>query len=90
MLRDNPTDEPEHDDLVFVARILVIANVEEPIGTRGNYGHMLEQFDNVRRRTVIGVAAEVDERLTIHPPEVKQVRAVHLGDAKLKLTDDAP
>jgi hypothetical protein len=39
---------------------------------------------------VIGVAAEVDERLTVHPPEVKQVRAVHLGNVKLKLIDDAP
>lgn len=90
VLRDHPPNEPEHAYLVFVAGILVIANVEEPIGTRGHYGHMLEQLHNIRRRTVIGVAAEVDERLTVHPPEVKQVRAVHPGDVKLKLIDDAP
>ncbi|ALO92065.1 hypothetical protein SHL15_0879 [Streptomyces hygroscopicus subsp. limoneus] len=90
MLRHYSSNEPEHAYLVFVARGLVIANVEEPIGSRGNYSHMLEQLHKIRRRTVIGVAAEVDERLTVHPPEVKQVRAVYLGDVKLKLIDDTP
>jgi len=60
VLRDHAANEPEHAYLVFVVRFFVIANVEEPIGTRGNHSNMLEQFDNVRRRPVIGVAAEVD------------------------------
>lgn len=88
VLRDHAPSEPEDAYLVFVVWFFVIANVEEPIGTRGNYSHMLEQFDNIRRRAVIGVAAQVDERLAVHPPEVKQVRAVHLGDMKPKVIDD--
>ncbi len=39
---------------------------------------------------MIGVAAEVDERLAAHPPKVKQVRAVHLGGVRPKLIDDLP
>jgi hypothetical protein len=51
---------------------------------------MLEQPDNIRRRAVIGMASQVDERLAVHPPEIKEVRAGHLGDAKPKLIDDLP
>lgn len=88
MLRDHTPNEPEHAYLVFMVWFFVVANVEEPIGTRGNHSHMLEQFGNVRRRAVIGAAAEVDERFAVHPPKLKQVRTVHLGDVKPKLIDD--
>lgn len=90
VLRDPAADEPQHAYLVLVFRFLVIDNVEEPVGTRGNHGHMLEQFDHVRRRAVIGRAAEVDERLAVHPPQIKQVRAVHLRKVKVEFIDDLP
>lgn len=88
--RDRAPSEPEHLYLVLMARVLVIANMEEPVGARSNRRHMLEQTDNIRRRAVIGMASQVDERLAVHPPEVKKIGAVHLGDAKPKLIDDLP
>jgi hypothetical protein len=36
------------------------------------------------------MASQVDERLAVHPPEVKEARAAHLGDAKPTLLDDLP
>ncbi|GAA2404828.1 hypothetical protein GCM10010420_35580 [Streptomyces glaucosporus] len=39
---------------------------------------------------MIGIASHVDERLTVHPPEIKEAGAGHLSDAKPKLIDDLP
>jgi hypothetical protein len=70
--------------------ILVVANVQKAVGAGSNLRDMLEQTDDIKRRAVIGMAPQVEERLAVHPPEIKEVGASHPGDAKPKLIHDLP
>ncbi len=70
--------------------VLVIANVQKAVGAGSNLRNMLEQTDDIKRRAVIGMASQVDERLAVHPPEIKEVGTGHLGDAKPKLIHNLP
>lgn len=90
MVRDAAPSESQYAYLVRMGRVLVIANMQEAVGAGSDLRDMLEQADGIRRRAVIGMASQVDERLAVHPPEVKEVGALHPGDAKPKLIHDLP
>lgn len=89
-MRDRAPSEPEYTHLVLMARVLVIAHMQEAVRAWSGLRNMLEQIDGIRRRAVIGTTSQVDERLTVHPPEIEEVGTGHVSDAKPKLIDDLP